>query len=104
MMEVVLCKARVMPNAPSFGVPVDGGDDYYLDMVDEVPMDGDLIHVRPIKSDRPRGTLVKVVKRAHTLITGSLFIEQPEPVSRRKSKKNSSANRIFFRKTVGKFM
>ncbi len=89
MMEVVLCKARVMPNAPSFGVPVDGGDDYYLDMVDEVPMDGDLIHVRPIKSDRPRGTLVKVVKHAHTLITGSLFIEQPEPVSRRKSKKHS---------------
>ena len=93
MMEVVLCKARVLPGAPAFGIPVDGGDDYYLDMMDEIPMDGDLIHVRPIKSDRPRGTLVKVVKRAHTLITGSLFIEEIEPISRRKIKKHGRPGR-----------
>lgn len=93
MMEVVLCKARVMPSAPTFAVPVDGGDDYYLETVDEVAMDGDLIHVRPVKSDRPRATLVKVVKRAHTLITGSLFIEEPEPISRRRSKKHSRPGR-----------
>ncbi|MBQ5769558.1 MAG: ribonuclease R [Clostridia bacterium] len=93
MMEVVLCKARVMPNAPAFGVPVDGGDDYYLDMVEDIPMNGDLIHVRPIKSDRPRGTVVKVVKRAHSIITGSLFVEEPEPISRRKSKKHSHPGR-----------
>jgi len=93
MMEVVLCKARVAPNAPAFGIPTDGGDDYYLDMVDELPMDGDLIHVRPIKSDRPRGTLVKIVKRAHTLITGSLFVEEPEPISRRRGKKHSRPGR-----------
>jgi len=93
MMEVVLCKARVSPNAPAFAQPVDGGDDYYLEMVDEIPMDGDLIHVRPVKSDRPRATLVKVVKRAHTLITGSLFIEEPEPISRRRSKKHARPGR-----------
>lgn len=93
MMEVVLCKARVLPNAPAFGIPVDGGDDYYLDMVEEIPMDGDLIHVRPIKSDRPRGTVVKVVKRAHTVITGSLFVEEPEPISRRKGKKHARPGR-----------
>ena len=93
MMEVVLCKARVSPSVPAFAHPVDGGDDYYLEIVDEIAMDGDLIHVRPIKSDRPRASLVKVVKRAHTLITGSLFIEEPEPISRRRSKKHSRPGR-----------
>lgn len=93
MMEVVLCKARVMPSSPSFGAPVDGGEDYYLDMPEEIAMDGDLIHVRPIKSERARGTLVRVVKRAHPLITGSLFIEEPEPLSRRKSKKHARPGR-----------
>ena len=89
MMEVVLCKARAMPSSPTFATPVDGGEDYYLDMPEEIAMDGDLVHVRPIKSERPRGTLVRVIKRAHTLITGSLYIETPEPPRRRKGKYKS---------------
>jgi len=88
MMDVVLCRARVLPGAPAFGIPVDGGEDYYLDMPEETAMDGDLIHVRPIKAERARGTLVHVVKRAHTHITGSLYIEMPEPVRVRRGKKN----------------
>ena len=77
-----------MPGAPAFGIPLDGGDDYYLDMPEEIAMDGDLLHVRPIKAERARGMLVRVVKRAHSLITGSLYIEMPEPVKRRKGQKH----------------
>lgn len=88
VMQVALCKARCLPGAPSFARPLDGGEDLYLDMPDEVALDGDLIHVRVTRGERARGTLVRVVKRAHTLVTGSVFIEDAEiESSRRRGKR-----------------
>ena len=88
VMQVTLCRARCHPGAPSFARPLDGGEDIYLDMPDEVALDGDLIHVRETRGERARGTLVRVVRRAHTLITGSVFIEEAETeVPRRRGKR-----------------
>ena len=84
IMEVVLCTAIVLPGAPSFARPVDGGSDIYLDMSEDVALDGDKIHVRlTIKGDQPRGTLVRVIKRAHSFITANLYIEPEENRHRR---------------------
>lgn len=96
LMDLTLCKARCLPGAPSFARPVDGGEDYFLDMQDEIALDGDLILVRPIRSERPRGTLVHVVKRAHALITGTVYvpIAEEERHSRRK-KRNFRLSKPF---------
>ncbi|MBQ3078816.1 MAG: ribonuclease R [Clostridia bacterium] len=87
VMELTLATARVLPGAPSFARPVDGGNDIYLDMPEEIAMDGDRIHVRlTAKGDRPRGILVRVVRRAHKMLTGNLFIETEEHEHRRRRK------------------
>ena len=89
MMSLVLCKARCMPGAPSFARPIDGGEDYYLDMPDETALDGDLILIRKTQGERPRGTLIRVVKRAHLCVSGSVFVDLPEPESRRRPNRRS---------------
>ena len=89
MMALILCKARCLPGAPSFARPVDGGADYYLDMPDETALDGDLILIRETQGERLRGTLIRVVKRAHPYLTGSVFVDSPEPESRRRQNKRA---------------
>ncbi len=87
IMQLTLCRASAAGNA-CFARPVDGGQDMYLDMPDEIAFDGDTILVRQTEyGDRPRGFLVSIVKRAHSLITGGVYVfERPYHVRGRSRK------------------
>lgn len=53
MMHLIRCRTAAIPGAPAFARPLDGGSDLYLDMPDEIALDGDLILVRPTEGERP---------------------------------------------------
>ena len=78
--SLLLCRARVSSyNSPAFAVPSEKGSDIYLDMPDEQAFDGDLVFVRLTKKgDRPRGTLIQIIKRAHTRVSGTLYIDKKD--------------------------
>lgn len=94
MMHLIRCRAAVIPDAPAFARPLDGGSDLYLDMPDEIALDGDLLLVRPTEGEHPRGTLVQVVKRAHPLVTGSVYIETLEPYRPRRGQRHKRPHGI----------
>ena len=84
IMKLTLCRARSSRNAPTFARPLDGGGDFYLEMPHELAFDGDLIFVRETQGgEKRRGTLVSVVRRAHDVITGTLYVERAEPLRKR---------------------
>ena len=84
IMKLTLCRARSSQNAPTFARPLDGGSDFYLDMPHELAFDGDLIFVRETQSgEKRRGTLISIVKRAHEVVTGTLYIERAQPLCKR---------------------
>ncbi len=83
LMKLILCRARVSAYRLAFARPMDGSAELYLDMPDEQAFDGDTVLVRETQGgERRRGELVRVVQRAHSVITGTLYIEQPHPVKR----------------------
>ncbi len=94
MMHLIRCRAAAIPGAPAFARPLDGGSDLYLDMPDEIALDGDLILVRPTEGERPRGTLIHVVKRAHPLMTGSVYIEPFEPYKPRRGQRHKRPHKV----------
>lgn len=69
-------RARAMGTASGamFARPTQGGEDFYLDMPDQVALDGDEILIRPThrRGERPRATLESVEKRAHARFVASL--------------------------------
>ncbi len=73
-----LCKVRLSSyNSPAFAVPSQEGNDIYLDMPEEQAFDGDLVFVRlSKKGDKPRGTLVQIIRHAHSVVTGTLYIDK----------------------------
>lgn len=75
---LLLCRVRLASyNSPAFAVPSKEGSDIYLDMPEEQAFDGDLVFVRlSKKGEKPRGTLVQIVRRAHSIVTGTLFIDK----------------------------
>ncbi len=87
IMQLTLCKASSGGNL-CFARPLDGGQDIYLDMPDEVAFDGDTVLVRQTEfGDMPRGFLVKIVKREHSLLTGGVYLsERPSHVRGRSRK------------------
>ena len=88
VMKLTLCKARSNQNAPTFARPLDGSSDLYLDMPHELAFDGDLIFVRETQGgEKRRGTLVSIVRRAHEVVTGTLYVEHSEPVRKRHKSK-----------------
>ncbi len=80
ILHLTLCRAKILANAPAFAKPVSGnGYDFYLDMPEEQAFDGDLIFVRETQAgEKRRGTLVYIVKRARSVVTGTLFLAAPE--------------------------
>ena len=84
IMKLELCRARTSHNAPTFARPLDGGNDYYLDMPHELAFDGDLIFVRETQGgEKRRGTLVSIVRRAREVVSGTLYIEHAAPPRKR---------------------
>ncbi len=87
VLRLTLCRARSQVNAPTFARPLDGGGDFYLDMPDETAFDGDLVFVRETQGgEKRRGTLISIVKRAHSVITGTLYAEVTAPPRRRQKR------------------
>ena len=89
VLHLTLCRAKILNNAPAFASPMDGTDDFYMDMPEEIAMDGDLVFVRETAGgERRRGTLVYVVKRKHSVITGTLHLIEVQEPRRHKKHKN----------------
>ena len=89
ILHLTLCRAKILMNAPAFAKPVSGnGYDFYLDMPEEQAFDGDLVFVRETQAgEKRRGTLVFIVKRARSVVTGTLFLAEPELPRHRKPKR-----------------
>ena len=89
ILHLTLCRAKILMNAPAFAKPVSGnGYDFYLDMPEEQAFDGDLIFVKETQAgEKRRGTLAFIVKRARSVVTGTLFLAAPEEPHHRKSKR-----------------
>lgn len=94
MMHLIRCRAAAIPGSPAFARPLDGGSDFYLDMPDEIALDDDLILVRPTEGERPRATLIHVVKRAHPIVTGSVYIEPLEPYKPRRGQRHKRPHKV----------
>ena len=85
IMKLTLCRARTSQNAPTFARPLEGGNDFYLDMPHDIAFDGDTVFVRETQGgEKRRGTLVSIVKRAHEVLTGTLYVEHAEPLRRKR--------------------
>ena len=84
VMKLTLCRARSSQNAPTFARPLDGSNDFYLDMPNEQAFDGDLVFVRQTQGgEKRRGTLAQIVRRGHDVLTGTLYIEKAAPPRKR---------------------
>ena len=87
VLHLTLCRTRSQVNAPTFARPFDGGGDFYLDMPGETAFDGDIVFVRETQGgEKRRGTLISVVSRAHSVITGTLYMEMAASVHRRRKR------------------
>ncbi len=87
-MKLTLCRVRASQNSLTFARPMDGSGDFYLDMPYELAFDGDLVFVRQTQGgEKRRGTLAIIVKRAHEVVTGTLYLDKSAvPHKRHRSK------------------
>lgn len=75
--QIGLTVGRVMTTSRGlcFARPASGGEDFLLDLADDLPLNGDLVLLRKTEGGgRPRGELVEVLTRAHPTLTASLTL------------------------------
>ncbi|MCR4620692.1 MAG: VacB/RNase II family 3'-5' exoribonuclease [Clostridiales bacterium] len=77
---LIFCRVRLASyNSPAFAIPFEKGSDIYIDMPEERVLNGDLVFIRLTKNgDKPRGTLIQIVKRSQTRVTGTLYIDKKD--------------------------